>query len=122
MNKRLQKGLSSLSLLAIIGLGGFFLLAAFRLGPLYLDNYFVSSALENLSEEKVHEMSDGQIRRKLANYFLVNNVRDIDMKDIEIERERTRTLVKVDYQKRVHFLGNVDVVVNFKNHFDSSQY
>lgn len=122
MKKHSQRGISSLGLLAILAIGGFVLLAAFRLGPLYIDNYFVSSALDSLADEKIHEMSDGQIRRKLANYFVVNNVRDIDTRDIEIERERTHTLVKVDYEKRVDFLANVDVVVEFKNHFNSSQY
>ncbi len=44
------------------------------------------------------------------------------MSDIEIVRERTHTLVKVDYEKRVHFIANIDVIVAFNNHFNTAQY
>ncbi len=120
MNRQSQRGISTLGFMGIVAIAGFFLLAAFKLGPLYIDNYFVKAALNSLVDEDVHGMSNGQVRRKLSNYFTVNNVRDIDRDAIKIERDRTRTLVRVEYEKRVDFMGNVDVVVSFNNIFDSS--
>lgn len=121
-NGQRQKGLSSLSLLVILAAASFILLAAFRLGPLYIDNYFVKASVESLQNEDVREMSDRQIRSALSRYFTINGVRDIDARDAEIERSTEGVLVKLDYEKRVDFLANVDVVVIFENHFDSSQY
>lgn len=121
MKAGLQRGMSSLGLLGVLAVGGFGLLIGFKVGPLYLDNYFVSSALDLLEEVKVHEMTDHAIKRKLASAFIVNNVRDIDMKDVKVIREKTRTLVTVNYEKRIEFLGNVDVVVKFDNVYDSSK-
>jgi len=120
MKAKLQQGISSLGLLCVLGLAGFGLLIGFKVGPLFLDNYFVTSAMASLKDEKVQDMTDGAIRRKLASLFIVNNVRDIDMKDIKVERDSRRTLVTLNYEKRVQFLGNVDVVVRFYNAFDSS--
>lgn len=44
------------------------------------------------------------------------------MRNVDIERDRTGVLIKVDYEKRVNFLGNADVVVSFTNHLHSSNY
>lgn len=121
MNAYRQRGMSSLSLLAVLGLVGFFLLALFRVGPLYLDNYFVGAAMASMQDEKFHEMDDAEIRKKLFSYFIINNVRDIDRSTVKIERLNNDTLIKVDYEKRVEFLGNLDVVAKFENHLHSSQ-
>lgn len=121
MKADLQRGMSSLSLLAVLCIGGFFLLALFRVGPLYLDNYFVGAAMESMREEDFHKMDDAEIFKKLFSYFTINNVRDIKRSTVKIERPKDGTLIKVDYEKRVNFLGNLDVVVKFENHLHSSQ-
>ena len=122
MKHRHQSGLSSLGLLIILSASAFFLLVLFRVGPLYLDNYFVSAALKNMGEEALVDMRDDEIRRKLQSYFTINNIRFISMRSVDIERDREGVLIKVDYEKRVHFLGNADVVVTFSNHLHSSDY
>ncbi|HAD10449.1 MAG TPA: DUF4845 domain-containing protein [Porticoccaceae bacterium] len=120
MLARKQRGLSALGFLIVLAIGGFFLTALFKVGPMYLDNYFVQGAMNTLADEKVHEMTDARIRRKIGDSFTINNVRDVDVKKVQIVREKTRTLVKLDYEKRVNFLGNLDVVVAFNNVYDSS--
>ena len=120
MLARKQRGLSALGFLIVLAIGGFFLTALFKVGPMYLDNYFVQGAMNTLADEKVHEMTDARIRRKIGDSFTINNVRDVDVKKVQIVREKTRTLVKLDYEKRVNFLGNLDVVVAFSNVYDSS--
>ena len=109
--------LSGLVLLAVVG---FFLTAAFKIGPLYLDNSFVRAAVTSLQNEDIHNMSNGDIRRKLTAQFDMNNVRDIDTTLIEVIREKTRTQVTLNYEKRVNFMGDVDVVVMFNNSYDSN--
>ncbi|MEZ5529152.1 MAG: DUF4845 domain-containing protein [Porticoccaceae bacterium] len=121
MKQRTQRGISVLGALVTLAVVGFFLTAALKVGPLYLDNSFVKAAIDSLAEENIHTMTDSQVRRKLGDFFDINNVRDIDMKDIKIEREKTRTLVTLNYEKRVNFIANVDVVVRFNNSYDSSK-
>tara|TARA_R110000787_G_scaffold35789_8_gene91657 strand:- start:7810 stop:8184 length:375 start_codon:yes stop_codon:yes gene_type:complete len=120
MSKYHQRGLSTLGMLAVLAVGGFFLTVAMKAGPLYLDNYFVDAALQSLRNERVHEMTDREIRRKVSDYFTVNNVRDVNVLDLQIEKQKTRTLVKMDYERRVNFMGNVDIVLVFNNQYDSS--
>jgi len=114
--------MSSLSMLMLFAALGFVLLALFRVGPLYLDDYFVGAALDSMREENIDQLSDGDVRRKLRDYFSINNIRDIDVRTVDIERSARGTLIKVDYEKRVGLLGNVDVVVTFTNHLNSADY
>jgi hypothetical protein len=120
MTYRKQQGISMLGGLVLLAVVGFFLTAIFKVGPLYLDNSFVKAAVASLQKEDVHGMTDKDIRRKLGAQFDMNNVRDIDRKLIKVTREKTRTLVTLDYEKRVNFMGNVDIVVMFNNSYDSS--
>ena len=121
MKQRTQQGMSVLGILVTLAVVGFCLTAGLKIGPLYLDNSFVKAAIDSLAEENINTMTDKQVRRKLADFFDINNVRDIDMKDIKIEREKTRTLVTLNYEKRVNFIANLDVVVRFNNSYDSSK-
>lgn len=116
-----QQGLSALGLLVVLAVGGTMLTAAFKVGPLFMDNYFVSAALQSLADEDIHEMSDRKIRNKIEKSFTINNVRDVDIKALKIEREKTRTLVYIDYEKRVNFVANLDFVVVFHEEYDSSK-
>jgi hypothetical protein len=120
MKQHKQRGLSALGILLVLTIAGFFLTIATTIGPLYLDNSFVNAALQSLSSEPIHKMSDGQIRRRLQDSFTINNVRDVNAKDTVIERKKTATTVSLDYERRVHFLANVDIVVVFKNTYDTS--
>jgi hypothetical protein len=120
MKQRKQQGMSLLSGLVLLAVVGFFLTAAFKIAPLYLDNSFVAAAIASLEQDDIHGMTDGDIRRKLGSQFDINNIRDINTKDIKVVRGKTHTTVSLDYEKRVNFMGNVDVVVRFENRYDSN--
>ena len=115
-----QKGITTLGLLFGIIIFAFVLTVAAKLGPLYLDNMFVRETIESLQNEKYSDMTDREIVRFIQNSFDINNIRDLSTKDMKIERQKHKLLVTLDYEKRIHLMGNVDVVVMFENHFDSS--
>ena len=120
MKQKKQQGISLLGGLVLLAVVGFFLTAAFKVAPLYLDNSFIRAAIASLVQEDVHGMTDGDIRRKLSSQFDINNIRDVDTKEVKVVRQKTHTVVSLDYEKRVNFMGNVDVVVRFENSYDSS--
>ncbi len=120
MKQHKQRGLSALGILLVLTIAGFFLTIGTTIGPLYLDNSFVNAALQSLSSEPIHKLSDSKIRRRLQDSFTINNVRDVNAKDTVIERKKTATTVSLDYERRVHFFANVDIVVVFENTYDTS--
>ncbi|MBV1930176.1 MAG: DUF4845 domain-containing protein [Porticoccaceae bacterium] len=116
-----QRGASPLGFLAILVIGGFLLTAVFKIGPLFVDYYFVDAALQALAQEDIDQMKNRQIRRIVSDSFTVNSVRDVDIKTLQIERDKTGTLVYFDYEKRVNFIANVDIVAVFHTEYDSSK-
>lgn len=121
MHEHKQRGISPLGFLTVLAIGGFFLAVVFKVGPLFVDYYFVDAALQTLANEDVHQMNNNQIRRKVSDSFTINGIRDVDIKAMKIERDKTRTLVYFDYEKRVNFIANVDIVAVFHSEYDSSK-
>lgn len=119
-----QRGLGMLQWALVIGIAGFFILFAFKVIPLYAENRYVESALRSLEAggEKLEQMTDGEINKKLNNFYMINNVRsEGPTKNIKIVRESEKVLVKVDYETRVPLFYNIDLVLSFQNHLDSTR-
>jgi hypothetical protein len=119
-----QRGLGVLQWLAVIVvvvlLGKF----AFTVVPIYAENMYVETALKSLDNtvEKLENMTDAEIKKKLTNFYMINNVRSKGpTENIKIERESERVLVTVDYETREPYLFNMDIIVSFQNHLDSTR-
>lgn len=119
-----QRGLGMLQWALVIAVAGFFLLFAFKVVPLYAENRYVESALRSLETggEKVEQMADAEIKKKLGNFYLINNVRsEGPTKNIKIDRRSEDLLITIDYETRVPLFYNIDLVLSFQNHLDSSR-
>ena len=114
-----QRGLSAVSLLIVLLVSAFFLNCAIRLIPLYVDNMTVRSALNSLAKEPtLSTMRKSQLKRKVNDYFNVNNMQDNLSQSISIEETPKTVLVNVNYEERVSIIFNIDAVVVFKNQLD----
>lgn len=119
-----QRGLGMLQWALVIAVAGFFLLFAFKVVPLYAENRYVESALRSLETggEKVEQMTDAEIKKKLGNFYMINNVRsEGPTKNIKIDRRSEDLLITIDYETRVPLFYNIDLVLSFQNHLDSSR-
>lgn len=119
-----QRGLGMLQWALVIAIAGFFVLFAFKVIPLYAENRYVESALRSLEAggEKLEQMTDAEIAKKLNNFYMINNVRsEGPTKNIKVERESEKALVTVDYETRVPLFWNIDLVLSFENHLDSTR-
>jgi hypothetical protein len=119
-----QRGMGMLQFALVIGIAGFFLLFAFKVVPLYFENDYVKTALRSLenSGEKLEQMTDAEISKKLNNFYMINNVRsEGPTKNIKIVRESEKVVVTIDYETRVPFFWNIDLVLSFQNHLDSTR-
>ena len=122
MHHRKQRGMSLLGMLCLALAGGFILLCCFRVLPAYFDNMYIAEGLKSLNnpEGQLSELSKDEVKKQLSTFFRLNNVRNFPMKEIEIKRDKNGLSVKADYEKRVHLLHNIDVVMTFENHWHSS--
>ncbi len=118
-----QRGMNTLSILLLLVTFGVTLTVFLRLGPVYLDNFYIKNALETLARnhpDDLGQLSKDTIRRELGDYYSINNVRGDAAKALEIDRRQNKTLIMITYEVRVPLMGNVDAVVKFDNVLDSS--
>ncbi len=119
-----QRGMGLLQWIAIILLLSFLGKFAFCVIPLYTENRYVITGLRSIEDggNRLSDMSDDEIRKRMANFYMINNVNSVGpTKSIKIDRVDDKVLVTVDYETRVNFLLNIDIVMSFKNHLDSTR-
>lgn len=119
-----QRGLGVLQWLVIIVVVVVVGKFGFTVVPLYSENIYVQTALKSLDSgaEKLENMTDAEIKKKLNNFYLINNVRSKGpTENIKIEREADRVVVTIDYEAREEYMFNIDVVVSFQNYLDSTR-
>lgn len=117
-----QQGMGMLGWLVVLGVAGFFLLCAFKIIPLYAENRYIVAGLKALVEPgtKLEDMTTAEIKKKMGNFYMINNVRSKEAQNIIVDRDAKRVVVKIDYEARVNLFYNLNVVVDFKNHLDST--
>lgn len=124
MGRSKQYGMNSLLMIFVLVMLGFILTCLFKLGPAYLDNYYIKDALRNLAEDHPDDLATlpkDTIRRELGNYYLINNVRGESANALEVERKANKSVISVNYEVRVPLIANVDAVIKFVNVLDSSR-
>lgn len=106
--------MTAIGWLLVLGLIAFFTLITLRLVPLYLEYGKVASALESLQNEPgITSQSRSEIVTLVTRRFDVNDVREVDPKLIKVSKDKGMLTVSIDYERREHLIGNVDVVATF---------
>ncbi len=121
MKNNKQSGRTILSTLLVAFVVGCFFTVVFKLAPHYLDNRMIQAALNQVGTSDIGDKSESEIRRKIANFFTINNIRDIDITTVAIDRETAGTSIRLDYERRFAMFGNVDVVLSFSNQYQSAE-
>ena len=114
MNIRKQRGLTLIGFVLVLVLVLFFAYGAMRTVPLYLEYHALINAMNTLEEDpRGAKMSPAQIKNKLIDSLWVNYATDnIQRKHMKITRSNG-VKVRVAYEVRREFLGNVDLVLSF---------
>ena len=112
--RRRQQGLTFWGYVVILALIGFFVLIGLKLTPSYLEYSRVKQQVESVKDEGGLETKAAiQVKKTLLRRF---DIDDISLPPDAIKVEKSERLVKlqIDWDKRTHIMGNVDVLVTFK--------
>lgn len=110
-----QRGMTTIGLVLVLATIGFFATLAIKLTPVYLESFQVTSIFKSVEKEvPMDTASDEDIRDSLYKHFDVNNINDINPKQVQIRRERGQVkALALKYHVRVPLFGNVDALVHF---------
>lgn len=117
-----QQGLTLISTVFILVIAAFFILAAFKILPIYLNHSKVSNALKALESTPGIEMkTEYEIRDSLAKRFNMNYVYDVNQDDIKITKQGGYLRVVIAYEVAKKMVGNLSVLAEFNDVIEVGQ-
>lgn len=112
--RQCQKGMSIPGMLIIAIMVGFFIMAAIRLVPPYVEYLSVKKIVQEVAREHdPNSQSTAQIRRKLGMQFNTSQIYGLKVEDIDIYRKKGKTYIDANYEVRVPMVGRIDAVIKF---------
>jgi hypothetical protein len=115
MNIRRTNGLTLIGFLIVLVVTLFFVYAGMRLVPMYLEYHALTNAMSQLEDNPASaNMSPGQIKSKIKRTlwasYASNNIKPEHMR---ISKTTGGVKVRVAYEIREPFLGNIDLIGKF---------
>ena len=103
-----QKGMSTVGIIAIMGIFGLLVITFFKVFPMYYGNMKVQSALEALQQDsRVDPKSKRSIWESLKKRLYIDDVKEITLEHVTMVRKDGKTTVTVTYETRDTFMGNL---------------
>ena len=120
---RTQKGMSGLTVIFLLVVGGFILLCLFKVIPLYYNNYKLDSLFSRIGNEgtPIETQTTNEIRGRFSKQFQVEGINDVEVSDIEITRQNGEVTLSYIHEDRVNIFNNLDVVVSFENWLSTAE-
>lgn len=115
MNIRRNSGLTLIGFLIVLSVTLFFAYAAMRLVPMYLEYHALGNALELLQKDPgSSNMTPAKIKQKIQMSLWASYASD-NIKDehVRISKTNEGVRVRVAYEVRKPFLGNIDIIGKF---------
>ena len=115
MKIRKLKGMTLMGFLIALVVALFFAYAAMRVIPMYLEYYSLISAMDTLqSDPNSKNLSPAQIKQKVRTSLWVSySDNNIEAKHMRITKKSGGTNLRVKYEVRKPFLGNIDIIASF---------
>lgn len=110
-----QKGMTAISLMALLVIIAFVVLIFLKVMPIYFDSFKVGDVVSSMKDERgLGEKQSSEIASMILKRLDVNMVSDVKKEDIFIEKSKNTVAIDVEYEVRKPMFGNLDVVVSFK--------
>lgn len=113
MQRRQQSGISYMGFMIFVVIFATIIKVGATISGPYYDNYTINKMIESLFRDgRTTTVED--FKRGLSNSFSINGIRDKTPDDFKYVYEDKKLTVEVDYEVRRNFVGNIDVVMHFK--------
>lgn len=112
--KKHQSGLTLITWLLIMAIGGFFVLLTLKLVPIYLEYQSVRTVIQSLNHDPLVRKTDANgVRKLITKRLKINSVYDFPKEYIKIKKTKNRLKVDVTYDRIEPIVANISVMVSF---------
>ena len=120
-----QRGMTLISWVLVLGLLAFFVTLTLRILPMYQEYYGVVNIMKGMENEITqNKLSKAQVRLLLHKRFNTGYISSVEDEHIEISRGRRLphvTKIVIDYEVRVPFIAQIDLIGHFYQEVDTEQ-
>lgn len=103
-----------LGMLLIAVMVGFFVTAAVKIAPGYVDYLAMRDIAIRVAEEYDEDRDTfSTLRRKFADFMNTNQIYAIQPKDIKFRREKGKVIIDAGYEQRIPLFWRVDMVMRY---------
>jgi len=117
-----QQGMTLIGWVMVLAIIAFFATFVMRLVPMYQEYYGVLQIMDGMETElKNNKLTKKQVMTLLGKRFNTGYVFSVKKDNIEISRGKNNVHVSkivIDYEKRVPFMGQIDLIGHFKTEID----
>ena len=111
---RHQKGVSTIGIIAVVGIFALLVVSFFKVFPMYYGNFQLQSVLEAIQQDgEIDPKSKRAIWSSLSKRLLINEVRSIKREHVQMNRKDGKTTITVSYETRDEFIGNLFIGASF---------
>lgn len=111
-----QRGIGLMSLMIYIGAGGFAVYTAFALMPVYMEYLEVRASVDSLSQGlSENDLNARRLKDLLLRRFMVNSIQHAKADNIAVVPGQHEFQVAVDYEVRIPWVANIDLVMKFQH-------
>jgi Tfp pilus assembly major pilin PilA len=114
MNRKSQKGLTTIGWILVIAIFGSIVLTIFKVLPFYLEYFQVKSVLESVAEDQsIDPKSKRDLWEAISKRFRVNQSKSVKRENIVFAREDGVTTVTVDYRVEDNYVAQLFIGAHF---------
>jgi hypothetical protein len=109
-----QAGMTAIGWMIMIVLVGFLAIFFIKLVPVYIESFTVRSVITGLGKEAGGDFSTVQnVREAIDRRFSINSVTSVEANEVIIEPSEAGFSLSLDYEVRVPFVYNIELVAKF---------
>lgn len=110
-----QRGMTLLGIATVLAVIGFGALCAIKIGPIYLDNMTIASVIQSeAATPDMRKKTKSQVIKSLTARLVINGLEEY-AKEAKIVQKDGQYALVLDYERRINFIANIDVVLVFEN-------
>lgn len=111
-SRRAQRGLSMIAFLFVAVVIVVVAIVGFRMVPSYVEYYTIQSAVEK-SLRDAPDPTPPVIKKSFEKYIAADYIDSVTASDLAVTREGNTIIASVSWQKRLHMVGNVSLLLDF---------
>jgi hypothetical protein len=111
-SQRAQRGLSMIGFLFVAGVIVVIAIVGFRMVPSYVEYYTIQSAVSK-SLRDAPDPSPAVVRKSFEKYIAADYIDSVTASDLQVAKEGNVITASVSWQKQLHMVGNVSLLLDF---------